>query len=185
MDDISEEIIVGCARKDKKCQKLIYEKYYRSMYAVCLRYVNNSDEAKDLLHDGFIKLFDKISSFKEFPKFEAWMRRLFTNHCIDHVRSAYKKYMVFNADETINQISEETEEDNENSIYKYKPEDLIKAFQQLRPDYRTIINLFAVEGYSHQEIAKELGIEHATSRSKLLRARQSLKLILSEQNKLG
>lgn len=186
MSDITESIIRGCAEKDTGCQKIVYEHYYKRMYAVCLRYAGNKDEAKDLLHDGFIKLFDKVKSFNEFGKFDAWTRRLFTNHCIDHVRSAYKKYMVNNIDEHLerqtNDFETETESDSDGfDALSVSASQLMDAMQILRPDYRTIINMYAIEKYSHQEIADKLGIEHATSRSKLMRARLALKKIINEQ----
>ncbi len=183
MNEISEEIIKGCALKDTGCQKIIYEKYYKRMYAVCLRYVNNNDEAKDLLHDGFMKLFDKIRTFNEYSRFEAWMRRLFVNHCIDYVRSAYKKNRVTLEEryESANAETGEDEADNtEFDIHHYSVAELVLAIGMLSPDYRLIINMYAIEKYSHQEIAAKLGIEHSTSRNKLLRARQSLKKILLE-----
>jgi RNA polymerase sigma factor (sigma-70 family) len=183
VNEISEEIIKGCARKDAGCQKIIYEKYYRKMYTTCLRYVNNADEAKDLLHDGFIKLFDKVRTFTEYPKFEAWMRRLFANHCIDYVRSAYKKNMVLMEERHEESASQEIQEDevgNEFDVHQYSVPELVEAIGKLNPDYRLIINMYAIEQYSHQEIADKLGIEYSTSRSKLLRARQSLKKILSD-----
>ncbi|MBL7837378.1 MAG: sigma-70 family RNA polymerase sigma factor [Bacteroidetes bacterium] len=186
MSEISESIIQGCAEKDPGCQKVIYEYYYKRMYAICVRYCGDRDEAKDLLHDGFIKLFDKISSFNEVGKLDAWVRRLFTNHCIDYVRSAYKKYVFNNLDEKTEHYSHDADNEQDDNIFdplSFSPEELLVAMQSLRPDYRTIINLYALENYSHQEIADKLGIEHTTSRSKLLRARQALKKIILEQTK--
>ncbi|MCC6818696.1 MAG: sigma-70 family RNA polymerase sigma factor [Bacteroidia bacterium] len=186
MSEISESIIKGCTEKDPGCQKVLYEYYYKKMYAICLRYCGDKDEAKDLLHDGFIKLFDKIHLSAESGKIDAWVRRLFTNHCIDYVRSAYKRYMFNNLDEQSEKWSS-TEESDEESAQIFDPlafsaDQLMLAMQALRPDYRTIINLYAIENYSHQEIAQQLGIEHASSRSKLLRARLALKKIILEQN---
>lgn len=188
MSEIPESIVKGCAERDSGCQKILYEYYYKKMYAICLRYCGDKDEAKDLLHDGFIKLFDKITSFKESGKIDAWVRRLFTNHCIDYVRSAYKRYMNNKLDGNFEQWTsdeeEATEDNNQFDALSYSPQQIILAMQALRPDFRTIINLYAIEKYSHQEIAEKLGIEHATSRSKLLRARQALKKIIIEQNEL-
>ena len=78
---------------DERCQKVVYETLYQTMYAICLRYSNNSDEAKDLLQDGFMKLFKKIKKYKGDANFTVWVKRLFINHSIDYVRSAYKKYV--------------------------------------------------------------------------------------------
>jgi RNA polymerase sigma factor (sigma-70 family) len=186
---ISEETIRGCAQKDAGCQKIIYEYYYKKMYAICLRYTNDRDEAKDLLHDGFMKFFDKIGSFNDHSRLDAWTRRLFTNHCIDYVRSAYKKHMVSledrHYDYTSNTSNDEDDNTSEFDIHAYSPEELIHAISMLRVDYRLVLNMYAIEKYSHQEIAEQLGIEYATSRSKLLRARQSLKKILMENKQSG
>jgi RNA polymerase sigma factor (sigma-70 family) len=180
---IPEEIIRGCAQKDAGCQKIIYEYYYKRMYAVCLRYTNDKDEAKDLLHDGFMKFFDKLGLFSDYSRLDAWTKRLFTNHCIDYVRSAYKKNMVSLEDRHEAYTMDDDEQDGQKGdfdIYAYSPEELIRAIGMLRMDYRLVLNMYAIEKYSHQEIAEQLGIEYATSRSKLLRARQSLKKILTE-----
>jgi RNA polymerase sigma-70 factor (ECF subfamily) len=157
------------------------------MYAICLRYSSNSDEAKDLLHDGFIKLFDKIGQFTEYGKFEAWMHRLFTNHCIDFVRSAYKKHTKNSVEYAEHHETDEMNFDEEiNSDFdplNYEPQELIDAIQLLQPDFRLVLNLYAIENKSHHEIADIMKIETATSRSKLMRARQALKKLLEKKQK--
>jgi RNA polymerase sigma-70 factor (ECF subfamily) len=179
--DISEEIIIGCARQEKWCQKAVYEQYYKKMFAICLRYSSSPDEARDLLHDGFIKLFDRISQFKDYSRFEAWMHKLFANHCIDYVRSAYKRNITYNSDLVGEDLQAEAVEDHEESgIADISTEKLFSAMAQLRPDYRLILNMYAIEKLSHQEIADKLGIQHSTSRSKLLRARKSLVRIIGK-----
>lgn len=184
VSEISEEIIEGCTRRNEQCQRIVYEHYYKKMYAVCLRYSGDSDEAKDLLHDGFIKLFDKMTSFRDFSSFDGWMRKLFTNHCLDFVRSAYKKYIVYQPEFTEDETLDTAHSDldfNESYFLDCSPEQLMGAMAKLRPDYRIILNLYAIENYSHQQIAEALGIKHATSRSKLQRARASLKKILKSK----
>jgi len=184
-DVISLEVIQGCIRKNKDSQKIVYEHYYKKMYAICYRYAGNSDDAKDLLQDGFIKLFDKLHINIEITSVDAWIRKLFTNHCLDFVRSAYKKYMVNQSewDENMQDKLADTQEVSDTWLDLYESENILKALAQLRPDYRVVLNLYAVENLSHQEIADFLGIKHATSRSKLLRARASLKKILQKNGK--
>ncbi|MCB9260765.1 MAG: sigma-70 family RNA polymerase sigma factor [Flavobacteriales bacterium] len=173
--EISGEVIEGCCRNDKKCQKIVYETYYKSMYAICLRYSSNADEAKDLLHEGFMKLFKNISSFSGTSSFSAWIKRLFTNNCIDYVRSAYKKYIHYfeeiYTEETNEMMYEEEEEISQKAV--------LEAMSKLRPDYKIVLNLYAIENLSHSEIAQELGIEESSSRSKLSRARAALKKLLN------
>lgn len=151
------------------------------MYAICLRYAGDSHEAKDMLHDGFLKMFDKIEQVDSANKFEGWIKRLFTNHCIDHLRSAYKKYIKYEPDFNENISEDQKEDDATLDIYdpeQFNTADLMNALNQLKPDYRVIINMYAIERFTHPEIAEKLGISHSTSRSKLLRARKSLKSIL-------
>ena len=183
MNEISEEILKGCVRNDPKCQKLLYEFYYKRMYAICLRYAGDSHEAKDLLHDGFIKLFGRLNQVDSVKTLDAWMKRLFANHCIDYLKSAYKKYIKYEADfslELIETTADEQSNGNFNELEQTQIEDLMLALNQLKPDYRIIINMYAIENYSHLEISQILGINESTSRSKLLRARKSLKTILKK-----
>lgn len=172
-------ILEGCFEGRSESQKVIYEQYYKKMYAICLRYTGNGDEAKDLLQDGFIKLFDKLKARPEIQNFDPWIRRLFINHCLDYVRSAYKKYIVYQGEQDLEDSPDpNTEQENAEYLVKYSTDQIIAAFGKLRHDYRVVLNLFAIENYSHQEIAEMLGIRDTTSRSKLMRARNQLKKIL-------
>ncbi len=172
-NDISQEIIEGCMDSDERCQKVVYETLYQTMYAICLRYSNNSDEAKDLLQDGFMKLFKKIKKYKGDANFTVWVKRLFINHSIDYVRSAYKKY-VYYVDEVYSEESEDPFQEEEDPEETTK-EKVFEAMNRLRADYRLILNLYAVENLSHIEIADKLGMQETSSRSKLSRARVALK----------
>lgn len=171
--EITQEVIDGCAAKDKTCQKVVYEYFYRSMYAICLRYSSNEDEAKDLLHEGFIKLFKKAKLFKGDAEFSTWVNRLFTNHCIDYVRSAYKRYVHY-FDSIYSDETEELDDYQEEDSNPTEKE-VFAAMNKLRADYRLVLNLYAIEKYSHAQIAEKLGIQEASSRSKLSRARIALK----------
>lgn len=171
--EITQEIIEGCSAKDKSCQKIVYEHFYKSMYAICLRYSANGDEAKDLLHEGFIKLFKKSKLYKGDAEFGIWVKRLFINHCIDYVRSAYKRYVHY-FDTIYTDETEELSYEDESNDYPSKKE-VFSAMNEIRADYRLILNLYAIENYSHAEIAEKLGIKEASSRSKLSRARIALK----------
>lgn len=182
---LTEADIRGCRKGDKQSQRIAYEYYYKKMFAICYRYSGNADDAKDLLHDGFMKWFDKLPKDISPEVLDSWTRKLFTNHCLDYVRSAYKKYIVYQP-ELENDTPDETElhaEDAELWMGMYDSASIINALSKLRPDYRVILNLYAVENMSHQQIADALGIQHATSRSKLLRARASLKKILASHGK--
>ena len=186
MNGISEEIIRGCVANEEKSRKFIYELYYKKMYAICLRYASDSHEAKDMLHDGFLKMFDKVKQVDSVNNFEGWIRRLFTNHCIDYLRSAYKKYISYEPDFNENFTDEDDSDEESGNVIsadQYDIKELMIALNQLRPDYRIIINMYAIERFTHQQIAEKLGISHSTSRSKLLRARKSLKKALLKDKK--
>ncbi|MCB9251000.1 MAG: sigma-70 family RNA polymerase sigma factor [Flavobacteriales bacterium] len=185
MDEITEKVLKGCVENDERSRRIIYEQYYKKMYAICLRYSSDSHEAKDMLHDGFIKLFRKTGQVQSVELFEAWAKRLFTNHCIDYLRSAYKKYIRYESEFDENLETEEYEENEVSYFLEDKTvslETIMDAMNHLRTDYRIILNLYAVEQYSHKQIAELLNMNESTSRSKLLRARQSLKKILLNKN---
>jgi len=136
------------------------------MYAVCLRYSNNSEDAQDLLQEGFIKVYRNLHRFRAEGSFEGWVRRVFVNSSIEHFRK--KSIQLAN-------VSEKEEGNIENSdisaLDTLAEKDLIALIQELSPGYRTVFNLYVVEGYSHREIGEELGISEGTSKSQLARAR--------------
>ena len=166
-----DEIIAGCAKGDRKCQRKVYEMFYGKMMGVCLRYTNNKEEARDLLHDGFIKVFENINKFNYSGSFEGWIRRIMVNTTIDHFR---KNKNVFVKDvEDFNNIA--TEEPDVDVLSQLRTEDIMKAVQTLSPAYRMVFSLHVVEGYSHKEVAEELGISVGTSKSNLAKAKNNLK----------
>jgi RNA polymerase sigma-70 factor (ECF subfamily) len=182
VEDVSEEIVNGCRNKDTGSQKIVYEVFYQKMYAICLRYADNADEARDLLHDGFIKVFRKIGTFKGDSEFYYWIKRVFNNHCMDYVRSAYKKYLKYeDAHDLHEQIEGYENEDSEHQTEQLEIAQVIELLALLRPDYRSIINMYAIEKMSHEEIARKLGIKEVSSRSKLMRARKQLKKLLDQK----
>ena len=174
-----DTLIAGCAKGDRKCQRTVYEMFYGKMMGVCLRYANNKEEAQDLLHDGFIKVFENIKKFNYSGSFEGWIRRIMVNTTIDHYR---KNKNVFVKDvEDFNNI--EAEEPDVDILSQLRTEDIMKAVQTLSPAYRTVFGLYVIEGYSHKEVAKELGISVGTSKSNLAKAKNNLKKLFIKVNK--
>ncbi len=169
-----EEIINGCKKGKRRSQEMLYREYSGKMYAICLYYAGNRTEAEDILHNGFIKVFQYIKQHKEKGAFVPWMRKVFMHTALEKYKQ--KKYLVFSEDEKKASNLESTEEDIVSSL---AAEDLIRLIQQLSPAYRMVFNLFAIEGYSHKEISEMLGISEGTSKSNLSRARG----ILQEQVK--
>lgn len=151
-------------------QQELYSRFASKMYGVCLRYAGNAEEAEDILQEGFIKVFNKISSYRGEGSFEGWVRRIFVNTAIEHFRK--KIYL-----QPITETEENTVEGKYLSVLDNLAEkDIVQLIQQLSPGYRTVFNMYVVEGYTHKQIAEMLGISEGTSKSQLSRA----KLILQE-----
>ena len=167
------DLIKGCINNDRRMQEELYTRFAPKMYAVCLRYAGNAEEAEDILQEGFIKIFKKLASFRSEGSFEGWIRRIFVNTSIEHFRR--KTYM-----QPISEQEENTMEGKSLSVLDSLAEkDLIDLIQQLSPGYRTVFNMYIVEGYTHKEIGELLGISEGTSKSQLSRA----KVILQEMVK--
>jgi RNA polymerase sigma factor (sigma-70 family) len=162
------DLIEGSIRGDRKMQQELYNRFASRMYGVCLRYATNAEEAEDILQEGFIKVFRKITSFRGEGSFEGWIRRIFVNTAIEQYRK--KTYL-----QPITEHEEATIEGKYLSVLDSLAEkDIITLVQQLSPGYRTVFNMYVVEGYTHKQIADELGISEGTSKSQLSRAKQVL-----------
>jgi RNA polymerase sigma factor (sigma-70 family) len=163
---ISEsDLISGCINGDRKMQRELYERYSAKMFGVCLRYAGSTEEAEDILQEGFIKVFKKIGSYRGEGSFEGWIRRIFVNTAIEQFRR--KTYM-----QPITEREENSVEANYLSVLDNLAEkDIVKLVQQLSPGYRTVFNMYVVEGYTHRQIADVLGISEGTSKSQLSRAK--------------
>lgn len=162
------DLIEGCLRGDRKMQYGLYQQFAPKMYGVCLRYAGNAEEAEDILQEGFIKIFNKIGSYRGDGSFEGWIRRIFVNTAIEHFRK--KTYL-----QPITEVEENTMEGKYLSVLDNLAEkDIIQLVQQLSPGYRTVFNMYVVEGYTHKQIAEALGISEGTSKSQLSRAKQIL-----------
>jgi RNA polymerase sigma factor (sigma-70 family) len=167
------DLLSGCIRGDRKMQRELYDRFAPKMYGVCLRYAGNAEEAEDILQEGFIKVFRKIESFRGEGSFEGWIRRIFVNTAIEYYRK--KTYL-----QPITEHEEATIEGNLLSVLDNLAEkDIVNLVQQLSPGYRTVFNMYVVEGYTHKQIAELLGISEGTSKSQLSRA----KLILQDMVK--
>ena len=165
---LDSDLIKGCLSGDRRMQELLYNRFSAKMYAICLRYAGNSDDAQDLLQEGFIKVYKNLDKFRSEGSFEGWMRRVFVNTSIEHFRRKSK----------LTSISEKEEKGIEdkswNALDSLAEKDIIQLIQDLPNGYRTVFNLFVVEGYSHREIGDLLGINEGTSKSQLARAKMIL-----------
>lgn len=159
------DLIRGCMESDRRMQEELYRRFSPRMYAVCLRYAGNAEEAEDILQEGFIKVFKKLDSFRNEGSFEGWIRRIFVNTAIEHFRR--KKYLL-----PVTEKEENTIEGKYTSVLDdLGAKDIMALVQQLSPGYRTVFNMYVVEGYTHKEIADQLGISEGTSKSQLSRAK--------------
>jgi len=163
------DLIEGCIKGDRRMQEELYRRFAPKMYAVCLRYSNNSEDAQDLLQEGFIKVYRNLHRFRAEGSFEGWIRRVFVNTSIEHFRKKSAKLSM------VSEKEESTIEDTDISALESMAEkDIINIIQELSPGYRTVFNLYVVEGYSHKEIGDLLGISEGTSKSQLARAKAVL-----------
>lgn len=169
------QLIEDCKRGIAAAQKFLYEQYSRKMMGVCMRYVNNYETARDLMHDGFIKIFLNISSFLFEGSFEGWMRRIFVTTSLEYLR----KNDVLKDSYDI-ATSFDIQENDEGVIERMSAEELREIIASLPAGFRSVFNLYAVEGYSHKEIGEMMGIAESTSRSQFARARALLQQKMSE-----
>lgn len=170
------EVIKGCLKNDRASQKALYEYYYSKMLGVCLRYSKSSDDAKDVLHEGFLKVFNGLKNFNNTGSFEGWVRRIMVNTSIDQLRKNKQNYLIVstvNVNDRSSNIAEEMSEDD--LLSNIEKEDILKAVQELTPAYRTVFNLYVIEEYTHKEIAELLDISEGTSKSNLSKAKFNLK----------
>jgi len=165
-----EQLIAGCKEGKPWAQKKIFELYASCMLSVCIRYVNDRETARDLLQDGFIKLFTKIDTFSSIGSFAGWVRRIFVTTSLEYLRQNDALKQGLPIEEFSNLIIT-----NEVTVLdKISADDLMDCVAKLPVGYRTVFNLFAIEGYTHTEIAEMLGISESTSRSQFMRARNIL-----------
>jgi len=168
-----QDFISACVRKERWAQKKLYEENYSKMMGVCLRYANNKEDALDILHEGFIKVFKHISKYQAGTSLNAWIRRIMVNTAIDFYRKSIRRRT-----EDIEQASHLSGGDAD-AISQCTEKEILAAVQTLSPAYRAVFNLYIIEGYSHREIADLLNTTESTSRSNLVKARIKLKAILT------
>lgn len=167
---MNKELVILLKKKNRTAQELLYEKYSKKMFLIILRYINDADEAKSLINQSFYKIYISIINFSysNNTSFEAWMKKIVVNESLLYLRKN-KKLLLIEDGKEIEEVS---------SAWADKDliaEDYFKLIRELPDGYRIIFNMYAIEGYSHQEIARELNIKESTSRSQLTHARAILK----------
>lgn len=170
------ELIQGCIDKKPHCQKLLFDTYAGKMMSVCLRYANDDQWAKDILQEGFIKVFKYVGQFRFEGSFEGWMRRVFVSVAM---RMQSKHKLNFSEIDFGNIRDEAVDPE---IVSKLSEAEIHQMIRNLPDGYRTVFNLHVIEGYSHEEIANMLGIQAATSRVQLLKARKYLQAQILKKN---
>jgi RNA polymerase sigma factor (sigma-70 family) len=171
------ELIDGCLKGIPQFQDKLYQTFAAKMFGVCLRYTSTKEDAEDLLQEGFIRAFGSLKNYKYEGSFEGWIRRIFVHTCIEVFRKKSKMYPMIELIE--NYHSSEKDDTLNIDIHA---NDLMKMVQSLSPGYKIIFNMFAIDGYSHKEIAEHLGITEGTSKSQMARARMVLQKMIQHEN---
>lgn len=169
-----DDIIKGCKRGDRRAQQRLFDLYSSRMYGLCLRYIKNTMQAEDVLVMSFTRIFDRIDQFKGEGSFEGWIRRIVVNEAL----TALRRNRLMMAETDLENAEREPDYDKLGD--HLEADDLLKLIERLPPGYRVVFNMYAIDGYSHKEIAEQLGITENTSKSQLSRARVYLQRLLSE-----
>ena len=168
-------LVNGCKKGDRLSQRKVYEQLYSQMLGVSLRYMGNMDDAKDILHEGFIKVFTNIDKYSEDGSFTGWVRKIVSNVALDEIRRS-NKFKVKTDSELIDSQNFEVDEEfnwfEENNI---SPDRIQHEIENLSPGYRAVFNMYVIEGYTHQEIADYLNISVGASKSNLSKSKARLK----------
>jgi RNA polymerase sigma-70 factor (ECF subfamily) len=171
-----DQVVAQCKKGNRQAQKQLYEEFAPKLFSVCLRYCKNRVEAEDFLHEGFLKIFDKIGQFRGEGTISAWLRKIMVNTVLDGLRSKQNFLHIDDTSTNAANIADENEEiDNEKDFYDIDVNQVFECVNQMPQQYKLVFNLYVVEKHSHESIAKELGISIGTSKSNLSRARKWLK----------
>lgn len=174
----NEQLVKKCLEKDPLAQKQLFDSFSRKMMGVCLRYSQSEEEAQDVLQMGFIKVFEKLHMYSSEGSLEGWIRKVIVNTALDNIRKNKK----FNDNVELDKVEFQLNNNSETGLEALSAKDLLKIIQEMPPGFRTVFNLYAIEGYSHKEIAEQLGITESTSKSQYSRARVYLQKIIIEEN---
>jgi len=170
-----KKVIEGCLRGERKAQEFLFETYYGKMLAVCQRYTKNRDEAKDILQEGFVKVFQKLDQFSFTSPLEAWVRRVMVNTAIDFYRKNATEPIMGDI-EVAGDVLEQ-----QDVLSDMNHAELMQCLQLLPAGYKMVFNMYVIEGYSHKEIAEALKVSVGTSKSQLAKARVYLQKLITKK----
>lgn len=169
-------LIAGCKRKDIQARKNLYELYAPAMFGICIRYMGSRESAQDILQEGFIKVFTKIDSYSGSGSFEGWIRKIFVTTALEHLRNI----KVSRENLALEDYSDTVHNWDTSIIEDLSEQEILKCIEELPIGFRTVFNLYVIEGYSHAEISQILNIGESSSRSQLARARQLLQTKINQ-----
>ena len=167
-----QQLILACRKNDLSSQKQIYRHFYNYGMTICFRYAQHSEEAREILNDGFVKALTKLDQYTPTLSFKAWLNKILVNTAIDHYRKKQS------SPQTVDLIYAQHIETSAGILDELSTQDILKMVQQLSPAYRMVFSLYVVEGFKHKEIAQKLGISVGTSKSNLAKARIKLKAMM-------
>jgi RNA polymerase sigma factor (sigma-70 family) len=170
------DLLAGCLRQNRRSQELLYRQFYGYAMSICLRYTQTREEAVEVLNDGFLKVFTKLYRYDLGQPFKPWLRRILINTATDYYRQALPHYYQNDL-----AAAEHIGTGEADALSGLSHEYLLTVVQRLSPAYRLVFNLYAIDGYSHDEIASQLGISVGASKSNLARARENLRLMLQKK----
>jgi RNA polymerase sigma-70 factor (ECF subfamily) len=172
------DLLAGCLRNQRQSQELLYKQFYGYAMSVCLRYAPTRDSALEVLNDGFLKVFTRLDQYDPAQPFKGWLRRIMINAAVDHYRQEVRHHNQENLDQADQLVATETID----AYSQLAHEDLLMLIQRLSPAYRLVFNLYVMDGFTHEEIAGQLGISIGASKSNLARARENLRQLLKQIN---
>ena len=172
-----KDLIEACVKGERSAQRQLYDLFSKRMYLVCLRYTKSQMEAEDVLQESFIKVFNNLKGYRGDSRLDYWIKRIVINTALNSQRKKLYMYPMVDVDEVKNEFSESR------ALSNFEMEDLLIMIRELPTGCQTIFNLFAIEGYSHKEIAKMLEVSEGTSKSQFARARKLLKEKIAAEDK--
>lgn len=172
------ELLAGCLRNHRRSQELLYRQFYGYAMSICLRYAPTREGALEVLNDGFLKVFTRLDQYEPTQPFKGWLRRILINTAVDHYRQEVRHFYH----EDVEQATHVPVSDSADAHSQLAHEELMGLIQRLSPAYRLVFNLYVIDGFTHDEIAGQLGISVGASKSNLARARENLRQLLKQLN---
>lgn len=172
------DLLAGCLRNHRQSQELLYRQFYGYAMSVCLRYAPTREGALEVLNDGFLKVFTRLEQYDPAQPFKGWLRRILINAALDHYRQEVRHHHF----EDVEQAGQTIMSESADAHSQLAHEELLGLIQQLSPAYRLVFNLYVMDGFTHDEIAAQLGISAGASKSNLARARENLRVYLKQLN---